>query len=250
MGTIAAIVLGVVSIPLREVTTASNLTFPFLALTIAIAELGGPWSAVATALGSALSLDFFLTKPYLRLTIEGKHDVIAFFGLAACGLVAAAFSARRRRMLAERRVDRAQLDLLRGTLTRLEASGPVELVLTQILETARGTLPLSALAVRDERERLVASSPREPEPARPTRILRADTLLQADSASHVVPTGGLPFPKDGGRLPLVVRGRRVGSLDLWGGESLADAGTRQTLSAVGRIAGEMLLHRRDPQQEG
>jgi len=96
-GTIAAVFLGIVLIPLRDYTTASNLTFPFLALTIAIAELGGPRAAVGTALGSALSLDFFLTQPYLHLTIAGKHDVIAFLGLAACGLVAAAFSARRRR---------------------------------------------------------------------------------------------------------------------------------------------------------
>jgi K+-sensing histidine kinase KdpD len=98
-GGIAAIFLGVALVPLREFTYASNFTFPFMALTIVVAEFGGPRAALITALTSALSLDFFLTKPYLRLSIAGKHDIIAFLGLAACGLVAAACSSGRRRRL-------------------------------------------------------------------------------------------------------------------------------------------------------
>ena len=36
---------------------------------------------------SALSLDFFLTQPYLHLAIADKHDLIASLGLAGCGLL-------------------------------------------------------------------------------------------------------------------------------------------------------------------
>ena len=96
-GGIGAILLGMILVPLRDFTSASNFTFPFMALTILIAEFGGPRAAVVTALTSALSLDFFLTQPYLRLTIAGKHDIIAFLGLAACGLIAAGCSSGRRR---------------------------------------------------------------------------------------------------------------------------------------------------------
>ena len=46
--------------------------------------------------GLALSLDFFLTRPYLRLAIEDKHDVIAFAGLAVCGLIVASLARDRR----------------------------------------------------------------------------------------------------------------------------------------------------------
>lgn len=99
-GPLVAILLGVALIPLREVVIASNFTFPFIILTIVIAEFGGRPAALTTALVSALSLDFFLMKPYLRLTILGKHDVTAFLGLAACGLVAAAFAARRTKPVA------------------------------------------------------------------------------------------------------------------------------------------------------
>ena len=62
--------------PLRTYTTASNFAFVFVALTIVVAEMGGRAAAVVTALVSALSLDFFLTQPYMRLTIHEKHDVI------------------------------------------------------------------------------------------------------------------------------------------------------------------------------
>lgn len=96
-GPLVAILLGVALIPLREVVIPSNFTFPFIIVTIVVAEFGGRPAAIATALVSALSLDFFLTQPYLRLTIEGKHDVTAFLGLAACGLVAAALRTRRDR---------------------------------------------------------------------------------------------------------------------------------------------------------
>ncbi len=97
MGPLAAILLGIALIPLRDAVIPSNFTFPFIILTIVIAEYGGRPAAIVTALVSALSLDFFLTKPYLRLTIDGKHDVTAFLGLAACGLVAASLGARRDR---------------------------------------------------------------------------------------------------------------------------------------------------------
>jgi K+-sensing histidine kinase KdpD len=99
-GPLVAIVLGVALIPLRDVVIASNLTFPFIILTIVVAEFGGRPAALTTALVSALSLDFFLTKPYLRLTIQGKHDFAAFLGLAACGFVAAALAARRAKPVA------------------------------------------------------------------------------------------------------------------------------------------------------
>jgi hypothetical protein len=111
LGPMAAILLGGALTPLRGVTVASNFTFAFLALTIAVGEFGGRVPALATALVSALSLDFFLTRPYMRLAIHDKNDLVAFLGLAACGLLAAFLgSPRRERDAARKRlllVDRA-----------------------------------------------------------------------------------------------------------------------------------------------
>jgi K+-sensing histidine kinase KdpD len=96
VGPLAAMLLGMVLVPVRDFTTASNFTFLFLALIIVVAEFGDRKAAVATAVASALSLDFFLTQPYLRLEIRDKHDIIAFFGLAGCGLLTATLASRRR----------------------------------------------------------------------------------------------------------------------------------------------------------
>jgi hypothetical protein len=94
-GPLAAAVLGVCLIPVRELTPAANLTFAFVALTIVVAEFGGRAAGIATAVASAVSLDFFLTRPYFHLAIEDKHDVVAFLGLGACGLIASALGAPR-----------------------------------------------------------------------------------------------------------------------------------------------------------
>jgi len=64
-----------------------------------------------TAVSSALSLNFFLTQPYLRLTIHSKDDIVAFCGLAVCGLIAASFGSRGKRVRALSEA-RKQLDLL------------------------------------------------------------------------------------------------------------------------------------------
>jgi hypothetical protein len=47
-GGIAAMLLGMALIPLRDFTSASNFAFPFMALRIAVAEFGGRRAAVVT----------------------------------------------------------------------------------------------------------------------------------------------------------------------------------------------------------
>jgi K+-sensing histidine kinase KdpD len=92
---LAAILLNIALVPMRGLTTASNFTFVFLALTILVGEFGGRTAALTTAVTSALSLDFFLTQPYLRLAIQNKHDIITFFGLAACKLLTTSLASER-----------------------------------------------------------------------------------------------------------------------------------------------------------
>jgi uncharacterized protein DUF4118 len=239
-GGIAAIFLGMALIPLRDYTSASNFAFPFMALTIAVAEFGGRRAAVVTALTSALSWDFFLTQPYLRLTIAGKHDIIAFVGLAVCGLIAAAFGTRRRRKSADLGAARSHLNLVHATLQRMESPDPVEQVLQRILDDTRAALPLAALAARDARGQLLALSGPNPDRAIPHQVLRSGTLLPDDIAERILPPGGMPFPEQGARLQIVVGGRPVGWLELWGSGGSADAAARSALSDAARLLGVLL----------
>jgi hypothetical protein len=233
VGPLAAIFLGMALVPLRSLTPASNFTFAFLALTIAVAEVGGRSAAVATALVSALSLDFFLTQPYLRLTIEDAQDVIAFVGLAACGLLAASFSSRR----AEREATRRQLELLHASVDQLERRGPLGSRLAAILDAARRTLPVLALVVRDAGGQAVARSG-DPGGPVPEAGVRPDILLSTESALTFRPSP--PLPEEGARLALVAGGRTAGWLEIWGNGAPAGPEARRALSAVARVVAALL----------
>ena len=95
VGPLAAILLGAALTPLREIVSPSTFVYPFIILTMIAAEFGGRGAALGSAVTSVLSMDFFLTKPYLRIEVAEKHDLVALLGLAACGVVAAALGARR-----------------------------------------------------------------------------------------------------------------------------------------------------------
>ena len=237
----AAILLGFALMPLRGLTTASNFTFVFLALTIAVAEFGGRWAAVGTALVSALSLDFFLTEPYMRLAISNKNDVIAFVGLAACGLIAAALGSRRGERVAERIGTRKREDLIHSILSEWSSEGETAPQLASVLRAMRDTFPLSGVVVRNERNAVIAgSAPGDERRSAPVITLAPDTLLPLGASARDLVHRILPLPIDDGRIALVASGRHLGWLDLWGSGSHASAESRRALSDVARLIAVLL----------
>jgi K+-sensing histidine kinase KdpD len=254
-GPLAAILLGIALVPVRGLTPAANLSFAFIALTIVVAELGGRWAAMATALVSALSLDFFLTQPYLRLAIEDKHDVIAFLGLTVCGLIAAALGSHQRDAVAALRAVEKQHDLLRSVLRDWRGSDSIGPQLTVILQAARNVFPLAAAVIRDDQNRVLAST----DPAVglhtvPDAVLQPDTLLTATGSDTKAPRTGLALPENGGRIALVAGARSRGWLDIWGDGAWATAASRRGLSDLARLLAVLLAsdprtHREaDPEQ--
>lgn len=241
IGPVIALAMAIALIPLRGYTSASNLTFLFLLLTIIVAEYGGRWAAVATALVSALSLDFFLTQPYLHLVIWGKNDVLAFIGLAVCGLVAAALGSNRAERAAERRAGRKHRALLDSAFAELVSAGAIDIRAAELLNASLAALPLTAIALRDSRNGIVAAKPA----ARPVpeHVLQPETLLLPGESAGELKSGDLPLPGDGGRIALMDGGRHVGWLDVWGGEAAASADARRTLANVGRAAAVLLAGR-------
>ena len=221
-GPIAAILLGIALVPLRGFTTASNFTFLFLALTIVAGEFGGRGAAIGTALSSALSLNFFLTQPYLSLQIHARDDLIAFLGLAGCGVLAAALAVRRGLRAAG---SPRQLAVQRAALSQLALAGPLDSRLTELLEAARRSFPLAAARVRDREGRTLAASHHAAGRANPELELEPRTLLSLTPGRE-----GSGIPADGARVPLVFASRPVGWLDLWG-EGEASLETRTALVA-------------------
>ena len=242
IGSMIAIALGVALIPLREVTTASNLAFAFLALTIVVGDAGGRWAATTTALVSALSLNFFLTRPYLTLTMHGRDDIIGFLGLTACGLISATLGSRRAERLARRR----QLEVLHAALRQLELGGPPESPLLELVESLRTAFPVAAVALRDEGGRLLASAGDRTRIADvPPALAEAETPTASGSVRNRLGNPA-PLPLDGLRLPLVVGRRLVGGLDLWGDGRPAGRETRRALWAVAQVVAAVIAVSRLP----
>ena len=213
-GGIGSMVLAVLLIPLRSLTQASNLAFVFLALTIVVAELGGRPAALVTALVSGMSLNFFLTEPYLSLTIEKWDDVIAFFALIGCGLIAAWFGKRRERLADVVSRASTELDVLKTLVDQLTAGAPLD----ETLGSLRQSFGLSALVLRDTGGRVLGAVPLGSSPASiPEAQLTPETLFPADESRLRFGTRGLRLPDGGGRLRLGAD-RDGLSLDLWEGD--------------------------------
>jgi two-component system, OmpR family, sensor histidine kinase KdpD len=212
-GALGSMALAIALIPLRTVVAASNLAFVFMAFTIIVAELGGRGAALITALVSAMSLNFFLTEPYLTLAISKPDDVVAFFALAACGLIAAAFGRRRERLSeVAGRADRELATLARFT-ERSRSGRPLD----GLLQDLRAEFDLGGLVLRDAAGRVLAAVPAAAS-ARPAPRMALDvaTLFAAGDQSPRIGTKGLRLPEGGGRLMLQTARGPV-SLDLWEG---------------------------------
>jgi K+-sensing histidine kinase KdpD len=252
IGALGGLALGFMLIPLRSLTSASNLAFVFMAFTIVIAELGGRSAALVTAVVSAITLNFFLTEPYLSLQINKADDVVAFGALAVCGLIAAAFGRRREQMseLAQRAGD--ELEVLDKLVARLRAGAP----LNEVLEDLRRSFGLRAILLRDDAERPVAAalggqvSASMPEPE--TNIA-PDTFLPADESRLRFGLRGLRLPEGGGRLWLRAGGGvggGVASVDFWEEDPQGfDVNEARTLTIAASILG-LDLARRKAKQPG
>jgi hypothetical protein len=242
-GSLGSMTLGVALIPLRSLTAASNLAFVFLAFTIIVAEFGGRTAALATAVMAAISLNFFLTEPYLTLTISKPDDLVAFLALAACGLIAAAFGRRREHWseLAGRAGD--ELDVLKTLVEKLDAGMPPEELLGHLKER----FGLSAIVLRDDGERILAAVPSGLMTAMiPGTRLAPDSLLPSDDSRLRFGPRGLRLPASGGRLSVRSRGGVV-SFDLWeGGTQGFGVLEARALTIAAFIVAQALSRRRGP----
>jgi two-component system sensor histidine kinase KdpD len=213
LGALGAVALGVVLIPLRTVTSASNLSLVFLAFTIVVAELGGRIPALVTALMAAISLNFFLTEPYLSLTIDKPDDLVAFVALAGCGLIAAAFGTRRERLSETAKRAAQELEVLRRLVAQVRTGAD----LTEVLSGLRSAFGFRSMALRDDAERVIASVGEVPRTTEAPVELALDSFLPVRDTRLRFGAHGLRLPAGGGRIRLVTDHEQL-SLDVWEGE--------------------------------
>src|SRR5262245_40005512 len=213
IGALGAVLLGFVLIPLRTVTSASNLAFVFLIFTIIVAELGGRVAALSTALISAISLNFFLTEPYLTLTITHRDDIIAFFALAICGLIAAAFGKKRLQWSEAAGRATERLNFLSRLVDQLRKERPLD----EIVEALQRNFGLGAIVLRDARDHILAAAPAGSNPVVPKTPLNVVTLFPDEESHYRYGEQGFRLPEGGGRLSFKTDRGSI-SLDLWEGD--------------------------------
>ena len=239
-GVLCAIALGIALVPLRALTSASNLAFVFVAFVIVVAEFGGRAAALVAAVVSAMSLNFFLTEPYLTLTMSKTDDVIAFLAMAACGLIAAAFGSRRER--SSQAVSRVRDDLLalRRVLKPLETGGGP----APALDELRQAFGLGRIVLRDANDRVLAVAPEGTESsARAEAELNPETLFALGEARYRFGDRGLRLPEGGGCLRVPTEHGAI-ALHLWEGDAHGlDQDERQALAIAASVLGVALARR-------
>jgi hypothetical protein len=213
IGALGSVALAALLIPLREVTTASNFAFVFLAFTIVVAEIGGRSAGLVTAVISGISLNFFLTEPYLTLMITKRDDVIAFVALIVCGLIAAAFGRERRRWSEKASESAEKLDILSNLVGQLRRNVPLE----EILGELRQHFGLGAIVLRDEKDQILAASPSTTLHLVPETHLNPTTLFPSEATKIWLGEKGFRLPKGGGRLSFKTDRASI-SIDLWEGD--------------------------------
>jgi hypothetical protein len=138
LGGLAAILLAAALVPLREELSGSALALLLVLPVLLGAVTGGRLGGAVTAVVATLSFDFFLTQPYLSLTMDSSDDVetAVLFLLVALIVGTVAAGARRSSVKAER--GRAELEALHrvGEITA-EGAPPVDIVATARRELVR-----------------------------------------------------------------------------------------------------------------
>ena len=94
IGGLGPILVAAALVPLRNELDNTNLALALVVVVVAAALAGGRGPAVVAAVVAAMSYDFFLTRPYLSLTIDSADDVETTIFLLVIGLLVGELVAR------------------------------------------------------------------------------------------------------------------------------------------------------------
>jgi K+-sensing histidine kinase KdpD len=129
-------------IPAREQLQTADDALVLVLVTVAIASRGHRVAAAACALMSAVSFDFFLTRPYESFRISGNRDLTTLGLFVVVGLLVGEMAARgqrHRRAAAEGRID---LNRIHDMAERIAGGEEPDFVLMAVAAELRELLSL------------------------------------------------------------------------------------------------------------
>jgi Domain of unknown function (DUF4118) len=201
IGGLAPIAIGAAMVALRSEVDATNVALLLVLVVVGTAAFGGRGPAAFSAFISALSYEFFFTKPYNSLRIDSANDVETTLFLLAIALAVGQIAVHAHRTSRAASRGRDELASMRKMAERVAAgAGDQELIDVAVTEL---TALMSLAGCRYEVD---ATGPVLPILERSGRIETPFRQVGAD--------GELALPPIGVRLPVVGGGHQVGSLVL------------------------------------
>ena len=193
-----ALPLGVAGslVPFRSSFAHTASALVLVAVVVGVGVIGGRTAGYLATVSATLWFDFFLTRPFERLTITHRPDVETAVSLFVVGVIVTELAARNRRNSEAAAEESDYVDLI-YTLSELVASGAPAV---QVIDRAQEGL-IDLLALRDCRY-----EPGPPE--RPRLRIESDGNVILGATSWGVESMGLPGPEL--ELPVQTRGRTLG----------------------------------------
>src|SRR5688500_9998011 len=97
IGGVAPVAVAGALVPLRDAIRHTNVALVLVVVVVMVAVAGGREAGAVSAVTSALSFDFFFTKPYLALRIDAARDIETTVLLLVVGLLVGQVALRGRR---------------------------------------------------------------------------------------------------------------------------------------------------------
>jgi K+-sensing histidine kinase KdpD len=196
LGGLAPVLVAMALVGVRSEVNSSNLALVLMVVVVVAAAVGGRGAGIIAAISAAVSFDFFLTRPYLSLSIEKGDDVETAVLMLVAGAVVGYVAARGRHSRVLAAESRSEIGRIRR-LADLTATGtdPADVImagqaeLTELLKLQDCTFeapPFDRSYLDIERTGVVATR------------------------DHVLGDGGFELPHDGAALPVLGRGQLLG----------------------------------------
>jgi hypothetical protein len=196
LGGLVPLAIAMVFVPLRDDIDSANVALILVTAVVGAAVFGGRQAGATAAIVSALSFDFFYTRPYGRLSIASRDDVETTLLLLLVGLLVGHIATRGRG--ARRSADERESEIKRiHRVANLAARGEQA---ADVIMAAQAEL-MSLLDLEDCR----FEAP--PFKAALPRLDRSGALTGHEFHLH---DNGFALPTVGAELPVLGRGQLLG----------------------------------------
>ena len=132
MAALGPIVVASLLVLVRDHMARSNAALVFVVVVVLAAALGGRWTAAIAAVVSAMSYDFFLTRPYGSLKIDSGEDIVATVLLLAVGLIVGEVVVWAHRGHTQSRRGRDEIARLHRVAEQVAAGGSFDSILASV----------------------------------------------------------------------------------------------------------------------